>query len=264
MGKKTIVIAGGTDGMGRAVALDRMARGDDVVVIGSSAEKGAAHPWRFVQADLSSVAEVRRVIREIGDEFPSVNALLLTANRIEPRRRETPEGLESTFALYYLSRYLLAHELPVTDVIISVVSAPGMRVGRIHWDDLRLTRRWSRVRAQLQAGRANDLLGVAFAEETGGRVPFVIYNPRFTATDGVLRHGRLVRLLARVSASPVAEVVAPLVDWIDHPPAVPFAAFDRSKPVDIGQRTFDPADARRLSEVSQRLCTGPGTAPSPR
>ncbi|WP_222598212.1 SDR family NAD(P)-dependent oxidoreductase [Lentzea tibetensis] len=263
MGKKTIVIAGGTDGMGRAVALDRMARGDDVVVIGSSAEKGAAHPWRFVQADLSSVAEVRRVVRDIGDEFPSVNALLLTANRIERHRRETPEGLEATFALYYLSRYLLAHGLPVTDVIISV-SAPGMRVGRIHWDDLRLTRRWSRVRAQLQAGRANDLLGVAFAEETGGRVPFVIYNPRFTATDGVLRAGGLVRLLARVAASPVVEVVAPLVEWIDDPPAVPFAAFDRNKPVDIGLRTFDPADARRLSEVSKRLSTGPGTAPSPR
>jgi hypothetical protein len=36
----------------------------------------------------------------------------LFANRQVPRRTETPEGLEATFVLYYLSRYLLATSSP--------------------------------------------------------------------------------------------------------------------------------------------------------
>ncbi|WP_219823951.1 hypothetical protein [Actinokineospora auranticolor] len=87
---------------------------DTVIVIGSDPAKGRVlveAGARFHQADLSSVADTRRVIAEIGREVDAVDALLLFANRLSPRRRETAEGLEHTFALYYLSRYLLSVEL---------------------------------------------------------------------------------------------------------------------------------------------------------
>ena len=208
---KSVVIAGGTSGMGRATALARIARGDHVTVIGSDPAK-AVPGARFLAADLSSVAEVRRVAAEISGP---VDALLLFANRPQPTRRETPDGLEYTFALYYLSRHLRGRLLaPQLDAaphpLIVNVAGVGTKAGRIHWDDLQLTGKYSLIRAQLQAGRAHDVLGVAHAA-AGHRAGYVLYHPGFTRSglDGhpnpVLRG--VLKILARLDAY-TAELVA--------------------------------------------------------
>jgi NAD(P)-dependent dehydrogenase (short-subunit alcohol dehydrogenase family) len=252
---KTIVVAGGTDGMGRGVALARAARGDTVVAIGSNAAKGRALPAgiRFLRADLTSIDEVERVVEEIADEH--VDALVLTANRYNPDRVETADGLESTFAVYYLSRFLLAHGLSDRLGMVVAFAAPGMKLGKIFWADPQLTRGYTALRAQLQAGRMNDLLGVAFAEETG--VPFVLYHPGFTETNAISQHRQpmraVVRLLEKVIARPVERSVRPVVGLIDAPPTAPLTAIDRGKPVDLGLRTFDPDNARRLAAATREL-----------
>lgn len=274
---KNVVISGGTDGMGRATALARLARGDRVTVIGSGEAKGrallaaAGHPphLRFLRADLSSIAETERVVARVREEHETLDALALFANRVTPRRRETEDGLEATFALYYLSRYLLGHGLrPLlaagrSSVIVNVAGV-GTTAGRLHWDDPQLTRRYGQVRAQLQAGRANDLLGVAFAAGLAGGgaageggVRYVLYHPGFTRSgvDGhpnPLVRGAL-RVLARLFARPVEEAVRPVVEWIDRPPPGALTAVDRGRPVDRSLRTLDPADARRLAAYTERL-----------
>jgi NAD(P)-dependent dehydrogenase (short-subunit alcohol dehydrogenase family) len=305
---KTIVISGGTAGMGRATALARLRRGDTVIVIGSNEAKGRAllaemetemataleggtgTEWqagaerargtgteigaaaatatavggrlRFVRADLSSIAEVDRVVADIGHHAQVVDALILCANRQSPRRRETVDGLEYTFALYYLSRYLLGHRLrPLLDasaapVIVSVAGV-GSTAGAIHWDDLQLQRRYSTIRAQLQAGRANDLLGVAFAARSVGRARYVMYHPGFTRSgdlstlNPVLRG--TIRLLARFAARPVETSVRPIVDFIDRPPSAALTAVDRGKPVDLSLKTLDRGDGDRLAAVTAEL-----------
>ncbi|WP_407560417.1 SDR family NAD(P)-dependent oxidoreductase [Streptomyces sp. 184] len=267
--QKTVVISGGTDGMGRAVALERFARGDRVTVIGSSEEKGrallgqAADPrLRFVRADLSSIAEVERVVADVAAEYEAVDALALFANRVSRRRKETAEGLEFTFALYYLSRYLLSHRLrPLLDAapapVVVNVAGVGTTAGSIHWDDPQLTRRYGPVRAQLQAGRANDLLGVAFAGGAATKARYVAYHPGFTRSgtdshDIPLVRGAL-KLLARFFARPVAESVRPVVDWIDHPPPDPHTAVDRGKRLDPSLKTLRPDDAERLAAYTEDL-----------
>ncbi|WP_345025811.1 SDR family NAD(P)-dependent oxidoreductase, partial [Streptomyces sedi] len=267
--RKTVVISGGTNGMGRATALARLARGDRVVVIGSDEARGRAlceaadNPrLDFLRADLSSIAENERVAARLGEEHESVDALLLFANRVNPKRRETVDGLESTFALYYLSRYLLGHRLrPLLDAgadpLIVNVAGVGNKAGRVHWDDPQLTRSYGQVRAQLQAGRANDLLGVAFAEGGEGRARYVLYHPGFTRS-GVDGHPNPVvrgalRGLARLFARPVDEAVRPVVRWIDEPPTEPLTAVDRGKPVDRSLATLDPEAAARLADYTEAL-----------
>ncbi|SFB29067.1 NAD(P)-dependent dehydrogenase, short-chain alcohol dehydrogenase family [Amycolatopsis marina] len=270
---KTVVISGATDGMGRATALERLARGDTVIAIGSNETKGRSlvadaartgfgDRLRFVRADLSSVAENQRVVTEISRDHPAVDALVLFANRQSPRRQETTEGLEHTFALYYLSRYLLSRGLgPVLDaspdpVIVSVAGV-GNTAGSVNWDDLQLTRRYSTLRAQLQAGRANDLLGVAFAEHGVSRARFVLYHPGFTRSGDLSPLNPLVRVLIRilgtVAARPVTGAVRPVHGFVDSPPREPLTAIDRGKPVDPSLKTLDRHDARRLAEVTEEI-----------
>ncbi|MDT0441213.1 SDR family NAD(P)-dependent oxidoreductase [Streptomyces johnsoniae] len=277
--RKNVIISGGTAGMGRATALERLARGDRVTVIGSSESRGRAlldlaghRDLRFIRADLSSIAEVERVAAEIAGHHEAVDALALFANRVSVKRRETPDGLEFTFALYYLSRHLLAHRLrPLLDAaetpVVVNVAGVGNTAGRMHWDDLQLTRRYGQVRAQLQAGRANDLLGVAFAA-AGGRARYVLYHPGFTRS-GADAHGNplvrgSIRLLGRFFGRPVADSARPVVDWIDRPPAEPLTAVDRGRNVPLSLKTLDPADAARLAERTEELLsrTRPGPAPS--
>lgn len=211
-----------------------------------------------MRADLSSVAEVERVVADIAARHDHVDALALFANRLAPKRVETVDGLETTFALYYLSRYLLGERLrPLLDrgaapVIVNVAGV-GATAGRIHWADPQLTDRYGMIRAQLQAGRANDLLGVAH----DGKARYVLYHPGFTRS-GLDGHPKPVvrgalKLLGRFFARPVATSVAPIVEWIDHPPPAPLTAVDRGRPVDLALRTLDPGDAARLAEYTAGL-----------
>jgi hypothetical protein len=267
---RTIVVSGGTDGMGRALTLARAARGDRVLAIGSNAGKGerlladapTAGRVDFIRADLSTVTGTRAAIAAITDSAPVIDAVALFANRQARRRTETPEGLEATFALYYLSRHLLSHELtPVltrsaSPVIINVAGT-GITKGAICWDDLQLTHRYSMIRAQLQAGRANDLLGVGYAAAHDGTVPYVLYHPGFTRSGdlsvlpGALR--LTIRVAARLAARTIEESVAPVHDFIDRPPSAPLTARDRDRPVPLTFPTLDPADAARLAQVTSAL-----------
>lgn len=270
---RTVVISGGTDGMGRALAMARAGRGDQVVVLGSDPAKGrrlladadrigAGERVEFLQADLSGVAATRGVVERILRRHEVVDALCLFANRQAPRRTTTEEGLERTFALYYLSRYLLGHGLTpalrraASPVIVNVAGV-GVTKGRIHWDDLQLERRYGTVAAQLQAGRANDLLGVAFAAQQDNPIRYVLYHPGFTRSGDLSPLPAPVRVLlrvaARLAARPVEQAVAPIHGFLDHPPAAALSAIDRDVTLPLTLETLDPANARRLLDVTRRL-----------
>lgn len=269
---RTIVISGGTDGMGRAFALERLARGDRIVAIGSNPAKGdallaaaesGADRVRFLRADLSSVAETRRIVTEIESAYEVVDALLLFANRTSPKRSETAEGFERTFALYYLSRYLLSYGLApllgcsTQQPVIVNIAGVGTRKGAVNWDDPHLTSGYGVVRAQLQAGRANDLLGVSFAARFAGQIGYVLYHPGFTRSGDLTPLNPLartaIRTLAALAARPVSSAIHPIHDFVDIPSAVPLRAIDRGRALDLSLPTLDPGAAARLDRLTGEL-----------
>ncbi|MFD9904406.1 SDR family NAD(P)-dependent oxidoreductase [Streptomyces sp. NPDC059063] len=261
---KTLVITGGTDGLGRELARTYLGRGDRVVIVGRDAAKARAVPGaEFLRADLSLMAENRRVVDELNSRFPSVDALVLCARYFRARRWETAEGIEGTFALEYLSRFLLSHGLGDPGVIVNV-SGPGVPMGRVHWDDLMLARGYDGVAAQLQAGRANDLLGVAYAaRHAPGRTRYVLLNPGPVSTGFCGEYDAAtaahVASLKRYGL-PVADGVKPIVALVDAPPAAPLSAFARDEPISIGGPAFDPAAADRLHALTSELVS-PRNAP---
>ena len=259
-----VVVSGGTNGMGRAFAQGRAERGDRVLILGRNRERGealAGGPIVFLPVDLSSVTETRRVIERILTEYEVVDAVTLFANALAPRRTLTVEGLERTFALYYVSRYLLsfglrpALEQAATPVIVNIAGV-GLTKGGIHWTDPHLAARYSTITAQLQAGRANDLLGVGFAQRSGSPARYVLYHPGFTRSGDRSSLPPVVRGLlavASVAARPVADAVAPIHRFLDEPPAAPLTAVDRGRHLPLDLPTLDPRNAERLMDLTEQL-----------
>ncbi|MFI0234557.1 SDR family NAD(P)-dependent oxidoreductase [Streptomyces sp. NPDC017086] len=271
---KTVVITGGNDGIGRGLVHARLERGDRVVVVGSNADKGqrflaeaekrgVGEGAHFVAADLSLVSESRRVVGQLTESFGALDALVLCARFFRSARAETAEGYESTFALEYLSRYVLSHgltgvlEKSESPVIVNV-SGPGVPKPPIRWDDPHFRAGYDGLTAQRHAGMANDLLGVAYAARNGsGRTRYVLVNPGSTATSFAGEYDPVTKYQVeaiRRMGKPVKQAVAPISEVIDAPPAEPLSAFVEGRRIGVDDpQLFDHEAAARLAEFTEQL-----------
>jgi NAD(P)-dependent dehydrogenase (short-subunit alcohol dehydrogenase family) len=250
---RTVVIAGGTRGIGGALAARLRAAGEQVIAIGRA------------DADLTSVRQTADLASRLPDK---IDVLVLAAGRFDQRRIETTEGFEQTFAIYVLSRYLLAARLrPALEraeapVILNLSGTGGIRAGRIHWDDLQLTRGYSMFKATMQGARANDLLGASFAAgNPESRIRYILYNPLFV-NSGMHRQLRqpmraMVGAAAAVLGSTVDDTAARLVGLLADPPAAPLTALRRGEPVPLSRPEFDRSAAARLDAVLTELTARP-------
>ncbi|MGI5151551.1 SDR family NAD(P)-dependent oxidoreductase [Plantactinospora sp. CA-294935] len=268
---KTIVITGGTDGIGAALAVTYRRRGDNVVIVGRDAAKGVevldaagdvGGEGLVVPADLSLIGENDRVVKEIKAKFPTVDALVLCARYFNSRRTVTADGFEHTFALFYLSRFLLGHGLADTlaetsSPVIMNVAGPGPNPVEIQWDDLELTRGYQGVNALMQGGRLNDLLGVAFAERhPGSPIRYVLLHPGSTATSFAGEYdpptAAQIESMRRFG-KPVAKSIVPIVAALDDPPPEPLSAIVEGRRIGIEGGGFDRDKALRLDRITKEL-----------
>jgi hypothetical protein len=103
LSSKRLAVIGGTNGLGRAIARQALARGAEVTVVGRTLRDDNASRLTFVAADLSSMSEAVRVGRELPAELFDV--VLFTTGIIAAKtREETRERVERDVAISYLSR----------------------------------------------------------------------------------------------------------------------------------------------------------------
>jgi NAD(P)-dependent dehydrogenase (short-subunit alcohol dehydrogenase family) len=111
---KTIVATGATSGIGEAAVLALAGLGARIVFIARDEARaqatirkleakapGLGH--RLHLADLSSMAETRKVGETIAANEPRIDVLINNAGALFSNRRVTPEGLELTFALNHMA-----------------------------------------------------------------------------------------------------------------------------------------------------------------
>jgi NAD(P)-dependent dehydrogenase (short-subunit alcohol dehydrogenase family) len=107
---KKLAVIGGTNGLGRAIAHQALARGAEVTVVGRTFRDDPAPRLTFVAADLSSMSEAARVGRELPAESFDI-ALFTTGITAAKTREETPELVERDVAVSYLSRLAILQGL---------------------------------------------------------------------------------------------------------------------------------------------------------
>ena len=178
---RVVLVTGASSGLGRAVAAGVAARGATVLAVsraGGDGERGVDELRRstgnerhdFLPADLSAQTEVRALAARVRARHERLDGLVNNAGGFFPRRRESVDGFEMTFALDHLAGMLL------TLLLLEPLAAAGGRVvttaslsarwGRLH-RDVDLHRGYNGFFAYAQAKLANLL----FTVELGRRLP---------------------------------------------------------------------------------------------
>jgi NAD(P)-dependent dehydrogenase (short-subunit alcohol dehydrogenase family) len=115
MTHRTVVITGGSDGIGAAAARQLRHSGDHVVVVGRSQTKTAAVAAEldadFFVADFSDLAQVRALADKMCSQYPRIDVLLNNAGGMGTKIQLTPDGYEHTYQVNYLSPFLLTTQL---------------------------------------------------------------------------------------------------------------------------------------------------------
>lgn len=114
---KTVLITGGTGGIGQEVARQLAQLTYRVLIVGRNAVTGETlrkeigNSCTFIQCDLSSVKDTYRLVEKIKDSVSQIDIIVHAADVLLTKRVNTLEGNEVSFATNYLSRVIINEEL---------------------------------------------------------------------------------------------------------------------------------------------------------
>lgn len=147
---RTIVITGGSSGIGRAAANALADLGANVVVVGRTPERVQAAAkevrGRGYLADFTSLASVRDLAERLLADLPQIHVLANNAGGLTDKQT-TVDGFDATFQQNHLSGFLLTNLLldrirstaqvaPAGSVRIIQTSSVANRSGKVRLDDL--------------------------------------------------------------------------------------------------------------------------------
>jgi NAD(P)-dependent dehydrogenase (short-subunit alcohol dehydrogenase family) len=261
----TILITGSTDGLGLACATDLAAEGATVLLHGRNKERlnaardgieagsGRATSGAYL-ADLSSLAEVRRFAEQVLSEQEHLDVLVNNAGVVLPERQVSKDGHELTFAVNYLSHFLLTILLlPLLErsapVRIVNVASVGQRA--IDFDDVMLERGYDAIRAYCQSKLAQVMFTFELAERLGDSgVTVNALHPATLMDTKMVRDsfGRVMTSVAQGKEATLRLVSSPDLGGITG------RYFDGKRESTADEQAYDADARRRLWELSEELC----------
>jgi NAD(P)-dependent dehydrogenase (short-subunit alcohol dehydrogenase family) len=282
MAGRTVLVTGGSGGIGKATALGLAAMGAHLAITGRDRARteGAAREVRaagggqvdVLVADLSSQSEVRRLAAEVLQRLPRLDVLVNNVGGYWDTRHVTADGLEHTFALNHLAPFLLTGLLldrlrQSAPARVVTVSSNAQAMGRIDFDDLQGERSYSGARAYNQSKLAN----VMFTYELARRVPATL------VTANALHPGVVRTSFGAEDPAGVQRLLVPFMRPFMKTPAKGAATsihvasapgleqvtgrfFAGGKQRRSSERSYDEAAAARLWQVSADLVSLAPTA----
>lgn len=275
MGGKTVLITGGTSGIGKATAVAVAAMGADVVVVGRNPERGEAaveeiraqshsEAVELILADLSVQSEVRRLADEFQERHDRLDVLANNAGLVQSKRTETEDSIETTLAINHLAPFLLTNLLlerleESAPSRVITVSSEAQRWGNMDFEDIQSTRKYRGFPVYGMTKLANIMFTYELAERLKGTgVTANCLHPGPVSTNFGKNNGGPMALFFRLGKpfmrSP--EQGADTLIWLAVSPDVEGVSgkyFSDRKEIEAKKVAYDPAARRRLWEISEDL-----------
>jgi NAD(P)-dependent dehydrogenase (short-subunit alcohol dehydrogenase family) len=262
---KTVLVTGATDGLGRHVARELAAEGATVLLHGRSQERleavledvrtqAGGVEARSYLADLSSLAAVRGLAERILADEGRLDVLINNAGIASRERRMSEDGVELTFAVNYLSHFLLTgllmpllrHSAPARIVNVSSVGQ-----NPIDFSDPMLEREYNAMRAYSQSKLAQIMFTFELAErERDAGVTVNALHPA-SLMDTKMVHetfGYTMSTVEEGAGAVIRLAVSPEVDGVTG------AYFDGTSEARADRQAYDPQARVRLWTLSEQLC----------
>ena len=283
MAGRTVLVTGGTGGIGKATAAGLAALGARVGITGRDLTRGRAAAADIVAtsgnpaidayaADMSSQTEVRRLAHEVLTTYPRLDVLVNNVGGFWATRHVTADGLEHTFAVNHLASFLLTHLLldrlkASAPARIVTISSGAQAMGRINFEDLQGRNSYSAPRAYNQSKLANVMFTYELARRldgtgvTANAVHPGVVSTSFGAEDPASVQRVLIPFLrpfmktpARGAATSIQLASAPNLEQVSG------RYFAGSEPKRSAKRSYDEAVAAQLWQVSAELVGLTGAA----
>jgi NAD(P)-dependent dehydrogenase (short-subunit alcohol dehydrogenase family) len=260
---RTVLVTGATDGLGRAVAGDLVARGARVLVHGRDRERAedvarAIGGGGVYVADFASLADVRRLAEEVSRDHPALHVLVNNAGigstlPGDGRRMESADGFELRFAVNYLAGFLLTRLLEpplIAGAPSRIVNVASAGQAAIDFDDVMLERGYDGSRAYGQSKLAQVMFTFDLAERLrdAGVTVTALHPSTYMPTKMVLHaRGSGVDSLEAGVAATVRLACEPELEGVTG------SYFNRTSEARADAQAYDADARRRLWELSERL-----------
>lgn len=261
---RTVVITGGTGGLGRAAAVRIAGLGARTVVVGRSSEKLRSVEREIdgdvvgYRADLSLMSEIRSLAERLTDTEARIDVLVNNVGVLLPERQTTSEGIERTLAVDLAGHFLLTNQLipklvdSAPSRIVNVTSG-GMYSERIRPDDLEFAQdEYKGASAYARSKRGQVILTGMWANRLEGTgVTVHAMHPGWAKTSGVAESlptfNRLMGPLLRTPEQGADTIVWLVADsepaetsgrlWFDRS-VVPEHLVDRTRETEVDRQAM--------------------------
>jgi NAD(P)-dependent dehydrogenase (short-subunit alcohol dehydrogenase family) len=274
---KVCVITGANAGIGFETALGLAKMETDLVIISKDesrvkttiekiiSESGHKNVEGIV-ADLSSQKNIKKGAKEILEKYSIIDVLINNAGTWYSNLTYTDENIEMQFAVnhlayFYLTYLLLPALANAEDPRIINVGSDSHFSGKIHFNDINLTKKYHGLRAYSQSKLANIL----FTYEFNRRKPLNklcvnCLQPGLVKTNIGLKHtvalhslAWKLRRLGGVTPAEGAETSIYLASS-EEVKGISGKYWDKSKIKKSSKRSYAKDDAQRLWLLSEKLC----------
>ena len=197
---KTVLITGGNAGIGRATAIGLAQRGWRVVFTSRSIERAESakkiiiesssnREVEYILVDFTSIKQVKECAETFMKRFNNLDVLINNAGVCLPERRITPDGMEESFQINYLSHFILTNLLinmlrKSNDPRIINLSSAAHKAGRFDPGNLQSEKQYISIRTYADTKLYNIMFTQELAERLiGSGISVNVLHPGVVSTN---------------------------------------------------------------------------------